>query len=239
MMNRFATANCRTANTPSKSTPTIGPTTCWISRRGSSIIATGPMRSGDRPTPGRRADMGIRKDYRDLTDVERDRFVQALDHAKSTGLVDRFAQMHAGHFFMNIHRSSHFLPWHREMLRRFERRLQATFHPDVTIPYWRSHVDRDTSGPLWSNNFLGRFNSAWNLGRALGPKPNLGRCFGDLSVPLQVRTNQGRSSYDTFWTEIELCIHSGPHNWVGGVMADVASPGDPVFYLHHCWIDRL
>jgi len=183
--------------------------------------------------------MGVRKDHRNLTDAERDRFVQALDHAKSTGLVDRFAQMHAGHFFMNIHRSSHFLPWHREMLRRFERRLQATFHPDVTIPYWRSHVDRDTSGPLWSNNFLGRFNSTWNLGRALGPKPNLGRCFGDLSVPLQVRTNQGRSSYDTFWTEIELCIHSGPHNWVGGVMADVASPGDPVFYLHHCWIDRL
>ena len=180
--------------------------------------------------------MGIRKDYRDLTDVERDRFVQALRHVKSTGIVDRFAQMHARHFSHGIHRSSHFLPWHREMLLRFERALQA-FHPDITIPYWNSSVDRSTSGPLWSNNFLGQFNSAWNLRRSLGPKgpdPWL-----DLPTPQWVETNQGRGTYDVFWVELEHPIHNGPHNWVAGVMATAASPGDPVFYLHHCWIDML
>ena len=54
--------------------------------------------------------MGLRKTYRSLTDVERDRFVQALFQLKENGTVDRFARMHAQHFFMNIHRSSHFLP---------------------------------------------------------------------------------------------------------------------------------
>jgi hypothetical protein len=54
--------------------------------------------------------MGVRKTYRGLTDVERDRFVQALFQLKADGVVDRFAQMHASHFFMNIHSSSHFLP---------------------------------------------------------------------------------------------------------------------------------
>jgi tyrosinase len=174
--------------------------------------------------------MGVRKNYRNLTDVERDRFVQALFHVKSTGLVDQFAEIHRRHFLMNIHRSSHFLPWHREMLLRFERELQR-FHPDITIPYWDSTVDRSPSDPLWSNNFLGQFNSAWNLRRALGSGP--------LSTQQEVETNQRRDNYDAFWRELENPIHNRPHVWVGGEMNDFDSPHDPVFYLHHCWIDML
>jgi len=131
--------------------------------------------------------MGVRKTYRNLTDVERDRFVQALFQLKANGIVDRFAQMHAEHFFMGIHRSSHFLPWHREMLLRFERRLQHV-HPDITIPYWASAVRRSTSDPLWANNFLGQFNSAWNLSRALGSDI--------LPTQQQVTTNRGRGGSD-------------------------------------------
>jgi len=178
--------------------------------------------------------MGVRKNYRNLTDVERDRFVQGLRHVKSTGLVDQFAEMHHGHFFMNIHRSSHFLPWHREMLLRFERQLQSVFHRDITIPYWDSTVDRSPSDPLWNNNFLGQFNSAWGLGRAFGAAP-----FSSLPTQQQVLTNQTRGDYEAFWLELENPIHNRPHRWVGGVMGETRSPGDPVFYLHHSWIDML
>ena len=174
--------------------------------------------------------MGIRKDYRDLTADERGRFVQALKHVKSTGLIDRFAQMHAGHFFMNIHRSSHFLPWHREMLRRFENRLQD-FHPAISLPYWNSSAVRSTTSSLWNHGFMGQFNAAWNLGRALGSST--------LPTPQLVQTNRGRGTYDVFWSELERFIHNPPHVWVGGEMAGIASPHDPVFYLHHCWIDKL
>jgi tyrosinase len=174
--------------------------------------------------------MGLRKTYRALTDEERDRFVQALFQLKANGIVDGFAQMHASHFFMNIHRSSHFLPWHREMLLRFERRLQQV-HPDITIPYWASAVRRSTTDPLWANDFLGQFNAAWNLRRALGSAV--------LPTQQQVLTNRGRGTYNVFWSELESVIHNPPHNWVGGVMAGTASPGDPAFYLHHCWIDML
>jgi hypothetical protein len=179
--------------------------------------------------------MGVRKNYRSLTDVEveRDRFVQALHYVKSTGLVDQFAEMHKRHFFHGIHTSSHFLPWHREMLLRFERELQK-FHPDVTIPYWDSTVDSSPSAPLWSNKFLGQFNSAWRLGRALGADPR-----DRLPTQQQVQTNQRRGTYDAFWPELEGDIHNPPHRWVGGVMSRGDSPGDPVFYLHHCWIDML
>jgi tyrosinase len=38
----------------------------------------------------------------------------------------------------------------------------------------------------------------------------------------------------------QLGVHGGGHRMVGGDMQDVfASPGDPVFYLHHAMIDRV
>ena len=159
--------------------------------------------------------MGLRKTYRSLTDVERDRFVQALFQLKENGTVDRFARMHAQHFFMNIHRSSHFLPWHREMLLRLERRLQQV-HPDITIPYWASAVRRSTTDPLWANNFLGQFNAAWNLGRALGSDT--------LPTQQQVLTNRGRGTYNAFWPELEAVIHNAPHRWVEGVLFESVLP---------------
>jgi hypothetical protein len=174
--------------------------------------------------------MALRKNYRNLTDVERNRFVEALFHLKSTGIVDQFANIHVTHMEHGIHRSSHFLPWHREFILRFENALRA-HHPDITIPYWNSSVDRSPSDPLWNNSFLGQFNSVWGLGRALGSDT--------LPTEQQVDVNRGRTSYDAFWPELERSIHNPPHNWVGGVMASAASPGDPIFYLHHCWIDLL
>lgn len=174
--------------------------------------------------------MAVRKTHSDLSPIERDRFVEALYHVKSTGIIDDYSEMHATHFSHGIHRSSHFLPWHREFLIRFEHALQ-THHPDITIPYWDSTVATSTNDPLWANDFLGQFDSAWGLNRALG---------GD-SLPTRqlVTQNQERTTYDRFWPQLEGPIHSPPHNWVGGVMASAASPGDPIFFLHHAWIDLL
>src|SRR5215211_1780396 len=112
--------------------------------------------------------MGLRKNYRSLTDVERNLFVQALKKLKANGVVDQYAEMHSHHFDMNIHRSSHFLPWHREMLLRFERELQQVplddglVHPEITIPYWDSSWDQSQADPdgWWNGDFLGQFDLA-------------------------------------------------------------------------------
>lgn len=174
--------------------------------------------------------MSCRKNYRDLTDVERDRYVQALHHVKATGVVDQLANEHAAFFHQGIHGTSHFLPWHRDFLRRFEDALR-TYHPDITIPYWNSTVDTSPSDPLWDNAFLGQFDAAWGLGRALGA--------ATLPTPQRAQDTLDLTAYDAFWSDLENALHNSPHNWVSGVMASLASPGDPVFYLHHCWIDLL
>lgn len=174
--------------------------------------------------------MRCRKDYRDLTPAERDRFVQALYHVKANGIVDQYAEEHATHFLHGIHTSSHFLPWHRDFIRRFEDALRA-FDPDVTLPYWNSVDDQSESAALWDDAFLGQFDAAWGLNRALGSD----------TLPSQSDMNNalGQPTYDVFWDDLEVNVHNPPHRWVEGEMADFDSPHDPVFYLHHCWIDLL
>jgi hypothetical protein len=175
--------------------------------------------------------MRCRKNYRDLTTVERDRYVQALYHVKSTGVVDQLANEHETHFHHGIHGTSHFLPWHRDFLRRFEDALR-TYHPDITIPYWNSTVDTSPSDSLWDNAFLGQFDGAWGLNRALGS--------ATLPTPQQLQDALTNFAiYDAFWPNLEVVIHFPPHNWVEGEMSGFASPHDPVFFLHHCWIDML
>jgi tyrosinase len=34
-------------------------------------------------------------------------------------------------------------------------------------------------------------------------------------------------------------MHNRVHNWVGGSMSEGSSPNDPVFFLHHAFIDLL
>jgi hypothetical protein len=185
--------------------------------------------------------MGLRMNYRYMIDDPKKRFVNALKTLKQKGVVDNFAKIHGNYFDSGIHRTSHFLPWHREMLYRFEQELQKV-DPSVTIPYWESPLDNNTSDTsFWTRaDFLGPFNTAWNLGRAFA---------GSVQLPTwaDVEDVRQRTTYDTFWwgtdqqglDGLEVRIHNPPHAWVEGVMGTHLSPGDPVFYLHHCWIDML
>jgi tyrosinase len=42
-----------------------------------------------------------------------------------------------------------------------------------------------------------------------------------------------------FRPDLEAGVHTRAHDWVGGSMGGSCSPNDPVFWLHHCNIDRL
>ena len=174
--------------------------------------------------------MGIRQNYRNLTNDEQTRFVQALFSLKDRGVIDRFARVHRTHTAAGIYHSSHFLPWHREFILRFEQELRA-IDGSLSIPYWDSTADSSPSDPLWHKDFLGQFDQRWRLDRALGSAA--------LPTRPMVEANQRRDDYSSFRIELESNIHHPPHNWVSGVMATSASPGDPAFFLHHAWIDLL
>jgi tyrosinase len=54
-----------------------------------------------------------------------------------------------------------------------------------------------------------------------------------------VNTCNSRTSYPDMENCAELGPHAYGHNGVGSVMADVsASPSDPIFFMHHLFVDR-
>lgn len=76
-------------------------------------------------------------------------------------------------------------------------------------------------------------------------RPYLARGFARRSdapqLPTPALQNEvlGRSPYSQFRFGLEVSLHNLVHRWVNGQMGLAASPLDPVFWLHHCNIDRL
>jgi tyrosinase len=113
-----------------------------------------------------------------------------------------------------------------------------------------------------TNGMFAYNTGRWNLNvRTNLEPPYLRRQFGPsqkppLSLPTfpDVQTTLDQTLYDTgpFWDMrsnsgfrniAEGWIGPGMHNlvhlWVGGSMLPMTSPNDPVFWLHHCFIDKL
>lgn len=191
---------------------------------------------------------------------------------------------------MWAHRCPAFLPWHRELLRNFEKDLQAV-SGDATLglPYWDWSVDQATTAIPWTDDFMGgdgldgpvtsgpfAGSGNWKLNLSEdnsngGPGlDHLTRGFGRLAgfsrlpTSLEVQATLALALYDqstwddakrlaTFRNQLEgwhvspgSTVADGMHNlvhlWVGGndgAMLPSSSPNDPIFFLHHCNIDRL
>jgi tyrosinase len=79
------------------------------------------------------------------------------------------------------------------------------------------------------------------FGLAAAALPTRAQVSGALAtVPYDVAPWNFSSSVGTsFRSRVEKALHNRVHNWVGGTMLTAASPNDPVFWLHHCNLDRL
>jgi tyrosinase len=181
---------------------------------------------------------------------------------------DRGYQHHAGHHGLPLppecrvaHGQPAFLPWHRAYLHRFEQALRDTGH-DVMLPWWdwtrtrtipRAFAERQspdgTPNPLYSARIPDlalaqglRSNEPWT--QALARAPDTVRAPGRPPTRLPtagqidyaIRTH---AEYEAFRMDLED-YHGNVHMWVGGHMSSLAfSSYDPIFWAHHCMIDRL
>jgi hypothetical protein len=89
------------------------------------------------------------------------------------------------------------------------------------------------------------------LRRRFGPGP--GNPGTSLPTPQDVTDTLNETAYDVapwninsasgFCNRAEGWSPYGMHNlihiWVGGSMVPITSPNDPVFFLHHCFVDKL
>ncbi len=113
-----------------------------------------------------------------------------------------------------------------------------------------------TSGPFRAGQFEVSLTDSLipDQWMQLDPPRPLRRDFGwDGTTALPSRTTVNNSIdmfgfYDrwpynnsaaSFRLDLEVPLHNSVHRFVGGDMMSSASPNDPVFFLHHCNIDRI
>ena len=153
-----------------------------------------------------------------------------------------------------------FLPWHRAYLLYFERAIRDQAPPNVKVglPWWdwtspRSHsVGVPTAFSVATAN--GQPNPLLRA-RIVAPTANppinrLTRRFpgnpAQLPTTANVNTLLNLRQFNDFSSQMED-LHDFVHGWTGGnngsVGGDMGSLGtaawDPIFWSHHCNIDRL
>lgn len=139
-----------------------------------------------------------------------------------------------------------FLPWHRMYLFRFERMIRKlTNQPQFTLPYWNYSAAGSTHGILpaafrvsTSSLFVSNRIASVNAGLPI-----------DASNPGALDTTAlSQCSYNPVGAVPGFCqaLNSGLHGNVHVLIGDRKNMGavpwaarDPIFWLHHCNIDRL
>ncbi len=173
----------------------------------------------------------VRPDHRTLTADQQNRFLDAFSQLNAMGALGPLVDIHSNAVHQ-MHGNTRFLPWHRIYLVRMEELLQA-IDPTVCIPYWKSSEEQ--AFPAW---LLG-FTPTVNL--MTGPHTvtrNIG-AFATLPDAGDVATAMANGTFNSFAPALEG-IHNSGHVWVGGSMGSVpTAPTDPVFWMHHCEIDRI
>lgn len=192
-----------------------------------------------------------RKEYRMLSDQERRDYHDAINAMKKDTSVapnkyDALVKYHET-ASKAAHGGPAFLAWHRYYLVLYELALQEQ-NPLVMLPYWDSTLDFEMADPtdsvIWTSEFLGNGRgsiangpfASWSyndkqLFRSVG---TYGKLINRNKINDLVKTKKGH----TYFVEALEQEHNGVHVWVGGNMGSIFhSPSDPVFFMHHAFID--
>ncbi|RWA09323.1 hypothetical protein EKO27_g5783 [Xylaria grammica] len=161
-----------------------------------------------------------------------------------------------------IHSVGAFLPFHRFFVTVHDRLLRDECGYTGPLPYWDEPADAGditgssvfTAEPNFGGNGTGNGGCVTD-----GPFANLtlhfqrnlttsdyclSRLFSDRSFAASNSTNVEiclkKETFVDVWNCMEGAIHGAGHGGVGGTMLDLLlSPGDPVFFLHHGYMDRV
>lgn len=145
------------------------------------------------------------------------------------------------------HQNWWFLPFHRAYLYYFENICRDALNdPNFALPYWDW-----TKGPNLPGPFLDHSSPLYHPGRrndgnvAISPEiagPQVVEKIIKATLLLEIfssptsrdvqRDNPGAGLF-------EGTPHNGVHSTINGDMNVLLSPKDPIFWLHHCNIDRI
>uniref|UniRef100_A0A0N4WJP6 ShTK domain protein n=1 Tax=Haemonchus placei TaxID=6290 RepID=A0A0N4WJP6_HAEPC len=217
---------------------------------------------------GQRLTRGLRKEYRVMTDAERQRYHTAMWTIKGNGDYDTLSRIHSSfQTSPGAHSGPAFLPWHREFIKRLEIALRRV-DPSIALPYWDSTLESTIPNPaescLFTNELMGRagpdgsirtgaFRGWLTVDQSRVFRRNLGatgRPFQEADIAAvqatgdfrQVLANTAPSQgcpNPAAWTALEYS-HGNPHVFIGGDMFQpTTSTNDPIFWNHHSFVDLI
>lgn len=144
-----------------------------------------------------------------------------------------------------------FLPWHRMYVYYFEEIIRAVSgKPEFTLPYWNYSASDATHGklppqflngadPVFGPLFVSDRNALANGGEAID-KNRPGAL--NLDALKEANYSPSGSAIQGFNLKLDSVLHGNVHVLTGNGqnMGDVPwAAKDPIFWLHHCNIDRL
>lgn len=162
---------------------------------------------------------------------------------------DRGFFEHAGQHGVPYWRCPHhtpqrlFLPWHRAYLYRLEEALRDRVE-SVTLPWWDWTTTREipaafTAGTLGGSATLVAAADIREGAPLVAETSRAPGAPGELPSPRDLAGVLAQPSFAVFSDACEG-LHDGVHVWVGGTMSDISYAAfDPVFWAHHCMIDRI
>ncbi|KAJ9079024.1 hypothetical protein DSO57_1000659 [Entomophthora muscae] len=198
----------------------------------------------------------VRREIRDLSLQELGKLTSAINQLHKQGEYELFTRIH----LCNVefaHNVPAFLPWHRYFIRKFEMALQE-IDPSVSLPYWdwsldsqAPHLSKVLTPSLYGGNGKkdncvqdGPFAN-WQMTipnrHCLRRDFDRGTRIQPFSYPEEINLFLNDPSFSIFSRLLEE-RHFYPHLFIGGAKGDLKpmwSPNDPLFFLHHCFLDLL
>ncbi len=143
------------------------------------------------------------------------------------------------------HCSWFFLPWHRAYLLSFERIIrELSGKADFALPYWNWSCGRAIPAPFWQagSPLFHSPRSATQSSQAdasIVGASNIATILDETDFELFASGSATTLRPGTVQGLLEGGPHNHIHNFVGGTMGGFLSPLDPIFWLHHNFIDYL
>jgi tyrosinase len=166
------------------------------------------------------------------------------------------------------HGNWYFLPWHRAYVLTCERFVrQLTGNNDFAMPFWdwtnnptMPDVFLSPTTPDGKTNWLfvddqdfgQHWQRTWPARTPMPPQivgPTVLQRILNATDYEEFATSRpdGQDSVDASWVldgsgaqgVLEGLAHNMVHNNIGGWMPSAMSPRDPIFFMHHCNIDRI
>lgn len=193
-------------------------------------------------------------------------YAAAVRYLRSLPSSDRrsWSNLTSIHIKWCTHQNWYLLPWHREYLLALERIIRGLPLAAVpranefSMPYWdwtrNPRLPAAFTRPTMTD---GSVNPLLDRSRRPSPKSTIP---AELIGTGAMRSVYAASAFEVFassrprgqsnvngsWQRVpstqgflEATPHNGVHNWIGGNMLTMASPRDPIFFLHHANIDRI